>query len=122
MLEHSNRERLRERICRILQGMNFLHKNFSYSNSNSDVMVLNTDMLGLRAVGIILDEMNNTLTIQKNYSDNLWIPILVIRSLNHVTSLTPLVAIMYSASVVDKAPIDCIDASQEIALTDRVKM
>ena len=85
-------------------------------------MVLNTDMLGLRAVGIILDEMNNTLTIQKNYSDNLWIPILVIRSLNHVTSLTPLVAIMYSASVVDKAPIDCIDASQEIALTDRVKM
>ena len=63
MLELSNKERLGEYICRILQGMNFVHSNFSCSNSVFDVMVLDTDMLGLRVVDIVLGEVNSTLTI-----------------------------------------------------------
>ena len=71
MLELRNRERLGEHICKILQCINFVHSNFFYINSISDVMLLDTYMLGLKVVGIILIEMNSTLIIPKDCSDTL---------------------------------------------------
>ena len=49
--------------------MNFLHHNVSCNNSISDEVVLDTDMLDLRMLGIIFVEMNSTLTIRKYSSD-----------------------------------------------------
>ena len=43
--------------------MNHLHRNVYSGNSVSDIMVLNADMLGFGVKGIILGEMNSTLTI-----------------------------------------------------------
>jgi len=74
------------------------------------MLVLNTIMLALRVVDIILGEMNSTLTIYKNYSDTLYNTTIFLRPLNHVASLTPSVAAVYSTLVVDKVAIGCADA------------
>ena len=43
--------------------MNLLHSNVYFRNSVFDIMVLDVDMLGFDVTGIILGEMNSTLTI-----------------------------------------------------------
>ena len=43
--------------------MYFFHDNISCSNSISDIMVLDSGMLGLGVMDIILSQMDSTLTI-----------------------------------------------------------
>jgi len=50
------------------------------------------------------------------------IPGSVIRHFNHVASFKSLVAMIYSASIVDKAAIGYKDAFQKIESAHRVKM
>jgi len=52
--------------------MYFFHDNISCSNSISDIMVLDSGMLGLGVMDIILSQMDSTLTIWKHCSDTLW--------------------------------------------------
>ena len=68
-LNLSKEERFAKHVHKIIQGVNFLHHNVSYNNNVSDVVVLDTTMLGLGMVCIILSNMNNTLAIRKHNSN-----------------------------------------------------
>ena len=85
-------------------------------------MTSHVDMLGPFMIHLIFSQMNGTLTITKYTVTSCMRSRSLTNPLNQIASFTPSMSEIYSASVVDKATIDCRLAFQLIAELHKVKI
>ena len=112
--------RFGKHVYKIICYMYLFHSNVSCSNSTSNIVVLDANMLGFGVISIILDEMDSTFSMWEYRSDSLWNTKLCKRTFQSSSFLHCFSYI--NVFCVSSNAIGCRDSFQDITLVHRMKI